>query len=175
MDSSEFKHTPPFIQRRVIKRNIEDINLPNIETTDVTLVIGADFPELVLHEKHIAGKSGAPYAVKAKLVWVLMGGSKSNLKNAIESNNMSTSFINPERCWSVENYITISKNDPIMMPKNEKRAMSILQASTVLKNQRYEIPLLWKEDPPKLPNNKELALQRLYSLEKKLQKSPELE
>ena len=62
-----------------------------------------------------------------------------------------------------------------MMSKDEKRAMSILQASTVLKNQRYEIPLLWKEDPPKLPNNKELALQRLYSLEKKLQKSPELE
>ena len=88
---------------------------------------------------------------------------------------MSTSFINPERYCSVENYVTISKNDSIMMSKDEKRAMSILQASTVLKNQRYEIPLLWKEDPPKLPNNKELALQRLYSLEKKLQKSPELE
>ena len=54
------------------------------------------------------------------------------------------------------------------MSEDEKRAMSILQTSTVLKNQRYEIPLLWKEDHPKLPNNKELALQRLYSLEKKL-------
>ena len=74
---------------------LKDINLPNIEPTDVTLVIGADFPELVLHEKHIAAKSGAPYAIKTKLGWVLMGGSKSNLKNAIESNNMSTSFINP--------------------------------------------------------------------------------
>ena len=104
-----------------------------------------------------------------------MGGSKSNLKNVIELSNMSTSFINPEHYWSVENYGTISKNDPIMMSKDEKRAMSILQTSTVLKNQRYEIPLLWKEDHPKLPNNKELALQRLYSLEKKLQKSPELE
>ena len=154
---------------------LKDINLPNIEPTDVTLVIGADFPELVLHEKHIAGKSGAPYAIKTKLGWVLMGGPKSNLKNVIESNNMSTSFINPEHYWSVENYGTISKNDPIMMSKDEKRAMSILQTSTVLKNQRYEIPLLWKEDHPKLPNNKELALQRLYSLEKKLQKSPELE
>ena len=53
--------------------------------------------------------------------------------------------------------------------------MSILQTSTVLKNERDEIPLLWKEDHPKLLDNKELALQRLYSLEKKLQKSPELE
>ena len=44
-----------------------------------------------------------------------------------------------------------------------------------MKNQRYEIPHLWKEDHPKLSNNKELALQRLYSLEKKLQKSPEFE
>ena len=151
------------------------MNLPNIEPTDVTLVIGVDFPELVLHEKHIAGKSGEPYAIKTKLGWVLMGGSKSNLKNAIESNNMSTSFINPEHYWSVENYGPISKNDPIMMSKDEKQAMSILQTSAVLKNQRYEIPLLWKEDHPKLANNKELALQRLYSLEKKFQKSPELE
>ena len=90
-------------------------------------------------------------------------------------NNMSTSFVNPEHYWSVENYGAISKSDPIMMSKDEKRAMSILQTSTVLKNQRYEIPLLWKGDHPKLPNYKELALQRLYSLEKKLQKSPELE
>ena len=97
-----------------------------------------------------------------------MGGSKSNLKNATESKHTSTSFINPEHYWSRENYGRISKSDPIMMSKDEKRAMSILQTSTVLKDQTYEIPLLWKEDHPKLPNNKELALQRLYSLEKKL-------
>ena len=53
---------------------LKDINLPNIEPTDVTLVIGADFPELVLHEKHIAGKLGALYVIKTKLGWVLMGG-----------------------------------------------------------------------------------------------------
>ena len=154
---------------------LKDINLPNIEPTDVTLVIGADFPELVLHEKHVAGKSGEPYAIKTKPGWVLMGGSMSNLKNAIESNNMSTSFIKPEHYWSVENYGTISINDPIIMSKDEKRAMSILQTSTGLKNQRYGISLLWKEDHQKSSNNKELGLQRLYSLEKKLEKSPELE
>ena len=59
---------------------LKDINLPNIEPTDVTFIIGADFPELVLHEKHITGKSGEPYAIKTKLGWVLMGGSESNLK-----------------------------------------------------------------------------------------------
>ena len=67
---------------------LKDINLPNNEPTDVTLVIRADFPELVLHEKHTAGKSGEPYAIKTKPGWVLMGESKSNLKNAIVSNNM---------------------------------------------------------------------------------------
>ena len=67
---------------------LKDINLPNIEPTDITLVIRADFPELVLHEKHIAGKSEEPYAIKTKLGWVLMGESKSNLKNALVSNNM---------------------------------------------------------------------------------------
>ena len=38
---------------------------------------------------------------------------------------MSISFINPEHYWSVENYGTIPKIDPIMMSKDEKRAMSI--------------------------------------------------
>ena len=63
------------------------------------------------HDQHLDGTLA--------LGSVLMGGSKSNLKNAIESNNMSTSFINPEHYWSVENYGTISKNDPIMMSKDE--------------------------------------------------------
>ena len=71
---------------------------------------------------------------KTKLGWVVMGGSKSNLKIATGSKNLSTSFINPEHYWSVEKYGTISKNDPIMMSKDEKQAMSILQTSTVLKN-----------------------------------------
>ena len=101
---------------------LKDISLQNIEPTDVTLLIGADFPELVLHEKHIAGKSGAPYAIKTKLGWVLMCGSKTNLANVIGSNNMSKSLINPEHYWSVKNYGTISKNDSIMMSKDEKRA-----------------------------------------------------
>ena len=83
-----------------------------------------------------------------------MGRSKSNLKNAIESNNLSTSFINPEHYWSVEIYGTISKNDPIMMSKDEKQAMSILQISTVLKNQRYEILLLWKDHIPNCQTTK---------------------
>ena len=113
---------------------LKDINLPNIELTDVTLVIGADLPELVLHEKYVAAKWGKPYAIKTKLGWVVMGGSKSNLKIATGSKNLSTSFINPEHYWSVEKYRTISKNDPIMMSKDEKQAMSILQTSTVLKN-----------------------------------------
>ena len=73
---------------------------------------------------------------------------------------MSRSFINPEHYWSVENYGTISKNDPIMRSKDEKRAMPILQTPTVLEKQRNEIPLLWTVDHSKLPNNKEQALQR---------------
>ena len=73
MGSSEFKHTPLFIIVKSLKETytyLKGISLPNIEPTDVTLVIVADFPELVLHEKHIASKSAEPYVTKTKLVWV---------------------------------------------------------------------------------------------------------
>ena len=60
-----------------------------------------------------------------------------------------------------------------MMSKDEKQAMSILQISTVLKNQRYEILLLWKDHIPNCQTTKNQHYKDYTP--QKLQKSPELE
>jgi len=60
------------------------------------------------------------------------------------------------------------------MTKDEKRANKILQDSTKFINGHYEIGLLWKSDTPKLSNNRQLAIKRLGSLERKLSKNPQL-
>ena len=56
------------------------------------------------------------------------------------------------------------------MTKYEKRALNMLQNTISFKEGKYESRLLWKEDRVNLPNNRQLAVQRLQSLEKSLAK-----
>ena len=84
-----------------------------------------------------------------------MGKKKSSLD--LTSSSINTSF-GLESFWSLENYETVIKNDPIILTKEEKRAVSILKDTPVLKNGHYEIGLLWKEDKPNLPYNRQLAV-----------------
>ena len=56
------------------------------------------------------------------------------------------------------------------MSINDKRAMEILQKTATKYENHYAVGILWTEDDVVLPNNKSLALSRLYSLEKKLGK-----
>ena len=53
---------------------------------------------------------------------------------------------------------------------NNKRAMEILQKTTTKYENHYTVGLLWKEGNVVLPNNKPLALSRLYNLENKFGK-----
>ena len=52
--------------------------------------------------------------------------------------------------------------------------MNTLETTTNLKN-KHDKGLLWKTDNRKLPMNRELAENRLVSLEKRLERNPELE
>ena len=56
------------------------------------------------------------------------------------------------------------------MTVNDKSAMEILQTTITKYENHYAVGLLWREDNIALPNNKPLALSRLYNLEKKFSK-----
>ena len=60
------------------------------------------------------------------------------------------------------------------MTVNNKRAMEILQKTTTKYENHYAVGLLWKKDNVVLPNNKPLALSRLYNLEKKIGKDKKI-
>ena len=64
-----------------------------------------------------------------------MGGKSSSL--SLTLNSISTSF-DLESLWSFGNYATVSKNDPIMLRKEENRAVSISENTTVLKDGYYK-------------------------------------
>ena len=68
----------------------------------------------------------------------------------------------------------LEKMTPFFFTKDEKRAVSILEKTIVLKDGHYEIGLLRKNDRPSLPYNRQLAVQRFNNLEKKLYRNPKL-
>ena len=59
------------------------------------------------------------------------------------------------------------------MTKDEKKAFKILQSTTIKRDNQFEVGLLWKDGNPTLPNNELLAIKRLHSTEKRLNKNPE--
>ena len=85
-----------------------------------------------------------------------------------------TQTFNVEHFGEIENYGTVPKQDDGIMTKDEKRALNILQDTISFKEGKYETRLLWKEDIVNLPNNRQLAVQRLQSLEKRLARNEDL-
>ena len=62
-----------------------------------------------------------------------------------------------------------------MLTREETRVNNILETTITLMNKHYEIGWLWKTGNPKLTINRELAENRITSLEKKLERNPVLE
>ena len=100
-----------------------------------------------------------------------MGGNK-RLSTSVNSNLTQT--FNVARFGKIENYGTVPKHDDRIMTKDEKRALNILQNTVSFKGGKYKTGLLWGEDRVHLPNNRQLAEQRLQSLEKRLARNKDL-
>ena len=66
-----------------------------------------------------------------------------------------------------------SKLDANLLSPTEQQAIQIFEKNTILKNGHFGIPLQWKSESPKLPNNRTLAKKRFQSLENKFEKNPE--
>ena len=66
-DTSELKQKYP---------HLNGIEFPQLKDLNVTILIGRDHADLLLHREFRVGRDGEPMAVKARLGWLLMGGSK---------------------------------------------------------------------------------------------------
>ena len=134
-------------------------------------------PQLYLQEDTRIGKTNDPIAVKTTLGWVLMGG--KNSVNKINTNRLVTNEnINLdqqlEKFWTIESYGTHSiESSKVMFNKEERRALDILEKTTVKNGNRYEVGLLWKNEETKLPYYRDLAVNRFKSTENKFNRNPE--
>ena len=119
--------------------HLHDISLPKPDKGDVTILIGSDHPELLLHQKFKIGKLGDSVAVKTKLGWILMG-RKRQLGNRSQCNYLSEDNISEslEKFWQIDTYGTLPKFNPDILPPEQKRALHILESTTVTKDNKRQ-------------------------------------
>ena len=146
-------------------------------TKKISILIGADMPELHLHLNYKLGKPSEPVAIEIKLGWVIFGGKqiqKDTLSTVISNKTVTFHDLNEnvEKFWKVESYSTLPINERKLLPKDEQCAYDILEMTTQNISNRYEVGMLWKSENPSLQNNRSLAVARLLHLEKKFKKDP---
>ena len=123
--------------------HLRDLALHPLNLGVVSLLVGTDFPHLLLHRDFKSGESHQPFAVKTSLGWVLMG-RKGQSKN-LNSNFINTSF-DLEQFWNLENYGILPKTHPNLLTKDGKRAVNILENTCKFIKGKYQVGLLWKKD-----------------------------
>ena len=96
-DTSELKQKYPHLNR---------IEFPQLKDLDVTILISKVHTDLLLHREFRAGRDGEPMAVKVKLDWMSMEGSKRNKRKGscsfLSGNCSNTIYQNVQNVWRLE-------------------------------------------------------------------------
>lgn len=155
---------------------LDGIRLSDIRS-DVDLLVGNDVVKALEPKEVIESQNGGPYAVKTLLGWTINGPlgrkeSQEHNANRIHSDvQLDKQF---EQFCNTEFNDVKQHDDASCMSLEDKRALQIFEETATLKNNHYEIALPWRSFPPDLENNKDVALQRLNSLKKRLLKDSTL-
>ncbi|XP_062538488.1 uncharacterized protein LOC134206780 [Armigeres subalbatus] len=149
-------------------------------------------PRILIGSKHAAvglvlkskeGTMDEPIAVKTRLGWTVYGGYNDATSSSFVhySFHVSESDTQPDEHLHqiVKDYFAleslgISKTGSELLSTDNQRAVTLLQNLTKFTGTQYVTGLLWRYDGVRLPDNKEMALRRFFSLEKRLRKDPEL-
>jgi len=128
------------IERR---RHLSGVDLPELEGCDAMLVIGSDMAHLLIQLEVRQGRWDEPIAIKTRLGWTLFGNLSSGHCETVNTNflaiNEGTQLQHQiERFWEIDWYATKQALSESPLSAEEKRALAILQNSTVKEKSNYE-------------------------------------
>ena len=139
----------------------------------VDLLIGIDHAHLHSGETKQVGNLMARHS---PIGWLVFGGKPGG---ANEANHIfhvkQTVIVDLTDFWTTETMGVTAKPCDCNAPKlsqTEREEAKIIEDSCIKVGDQWMIPYPWKKDPKLLPDNKEYALKRLESLERKLQLKP---
>ncbi|KAJ8715770.1 hypothetical protein PYW07_010252 [Mythimna separata] len=176
------KLAPQFLE----KKRIEDCpHLKKIadslhyEGESPQLLIGQDNWELIVTREVRRGRPGQPVASRTGLGWVLHGLDTGGIRPVHFANRcLHASEVEEEMHRTIKEHFAIEAlGVQARRPTTdaEGKALAILEKTCRrLEDGRFEAGLLWRKEDEVMPDNYASARTRLFNIEKKLDKDPQL-
>ena len=91
--------------------HLSDVDLPELEGSDVMILIGSDMAHLLIHLEVRQGRLDEPIAIKTPLGWTLFGNTNKGPCETISANFLTTNegpslLRQIERFWEIDSYAT---------------------------------------------------------------------
>ncbi|XP_062704081.1 uncharacterized protein LOC134286482 [Aedes albopictus] len=147
------------------------------------ILIGMKDQYLSLVQKSREGMIHQPIAVKTRLGWTICGGANcenpASLVHSVFHVCTCTSPSDQDLHKMMKDYFAVdslgvAQSKTRLLSTEEERAQSLLETRTVLKENRYETGLLWRDDNIRLPDSFSMAFRRLQCLRKRMDKDLQL-
>ena len=103
--------------------HLKDLNIPDVDDNQVTMLIGANVPEAQVHGECRRGRSGEPYAVRTVLGWAVLR--PVNVTNGLSSQVVNVNFVKYGDELSDQQMRQFLRLDDIEMNRSSKKAMSV--------------------------------------------------
>ncbi|XP_055604683.1 uncharacterized protein LOC129752918 [Uranotaenia lowii] len=144
------------------------------------LLIGLDNIQLTLPTKTREGKRDEPLAAKSCLGWSIFG-KTGTMENSFASTSLHIRECSKDNALHelVKEFFALESlgisSGPVLQSTDDQRVLAVLQRTTVKRNDgHFECGLLWRFDDIEVPPTKNMAINRLRCLERRLSKHPEL-
>ena len=143
----------------------------------IDVLIGVDHAQFHTGETK---REGDLVARKSPLGWVIFGGTPGEAQDKTRfCHALFSSPVDPvdlTEFWKTETMGVAVKPcncKPDKLSQVEREEAKVIEDSCVLKNNQWTIPYPWKKDPKLLPDNKNVAIKRLESTERRLKQNQE--
>ncbi|XP_057366727.1 uncharacterized protein LOC130687571 [Daphnia carinata] len=161
--------------------HLQGLKLPEVPSDQVTILIGLDVADAHDHSesrKPMDGSTG-PVAFNTPFGWCLGGkvGPQSeqeqpshyvaHITSKEEERNLSELV---ERFWRLESKDSVQP--PTLLSAEDRRGEEILKRTSRYIRNHHQIGLMWKVDNPELPDNRSMALSRLFQIERRFKRDP---
>ena len=160
-------------------RGISSTNLPD---KTVGLLIGLDAHYLFRPLDARFGPAGSPDVIKTPLGWVLFGPSLDRSKTKQDTDG--SPCMNVVVLENVENPLDLDLAPheyavPCGLPnsssREDRKGLEIMRQSLKVVDGHFQLPLLWRHENTRLPDNRFMVHKRLDSLKRRLKRDAELQ
>lgn len=128
----------------------------------VNLLIGQDVPQALEPLEVKSGRYGHPFAVRTRLGWTLNGPMEMQVESGLVSQVLCSvggfSLEGQVRAlWEVENL----EGEMPTQSAEDRKVLALWQIECCQVEGHYEFPIPFRDEDPKLPNNRIIAERRL--------------